>query len=190
MQIKGDCCLIIYLLLLLSRSVMSDSLQPHGWKHARLPCPSPSPGVCSNSYPLSGWCYVSITCKKKKNKPCIVLEIGSILESLGNLKTSRNLITTPRDADVIDEWCVLDNKRFERCQNPWWLSGKESTWNAENVVSIPRLGQSPGEGNGSPLQYSCLGNPMERGAWQATVHGVTRVCHDLLIKPPTTTRGS
>ena len=40
--------------------------------------------------------------------------------------------------------------------------------------SISGLGSSPGEGNGNPLQYSCLGNPMDRGAWQATVHGVTR----------------
>ena len=40
--------------------------------------------------------------------------------------------------------------------------------------SIPGLGRSPGEGNGNPLQYSCLGNPMDRGAWQATVHGVAK----------------
>ena len=39
--------------------------------------------------------------------------------------------------------------------------------------SVPGLGRSPGEGNGYPLQYSFLGNPMNRGAWQATVHGVT-----------------
>ena len=39
---------------------------------------------------------------------------------------------------------------------------------------IPRLGRSPGERNGNPLQHSCLGNPMDRGAWQATVHGVTK----------------
>ena len=44
-----------------------------------------------------------------------------------------------------------------------------------------------GEGNGNPLQYSCLENPMHGGAWQATVHGVTRVGHDLVTKPPTTT---
>ena len=42
--------------------------------------------------------------------------------------------------------------------------------------------RSPGEGNGNPLQYSCLENPMDRGAWQATVHGVTRVRHNLAIK--------
>ena len=46
-----------YLLLLFSRSVMSDSLQLHGLQHARLPCPSPSPGACSNSCPLSQWCH-------------------------------------------------------------------------------------------------------------------------------------
>ena len=42
-----------------------------------------------------------------------------------------------------------------------------------DVVSIPGLGRSLGGGNGNPLQYSCLENPMDRGAWQATVHGVT-----------------
>jgi len=41
-----------------------------------------------------------------------------------------------------------------------------------------------GEGNGNPLQYSCLGNPMDRGAWRATVHGAARVRHDFVIKPP------
>ena len=45
---------------------------------------------------------------------------------------------------------------------------------AADVGSIPRLGRSPGEGNGNLLQYSCLGNPMDRGAWQTTVHGVAK----------------
>ena len=49
---------------------------------------------------------------------------------------------------------------------------------------IPGLVRSPGEGNGNPLQYSCLENPMNRGAWQAAVHGVTRVGHNLVTKPP------
>ena len=57
---------------------------------------------------------------------------------------------------------------------PRWLGGKESTCNAQDVGSIHGLGRSPGEGNGNPLQYSCLGNPMDRGACQATVHGVTK----------------
>ena len=41
--------------------------------------------------------------------------------------------------------------------------------------SIPKSGKSPGRGNGNPLQYSCLGKPMDTGAWQATVHGVTEL---------------
>ena len=47
--------------------------------------------------------------------------------------------------------------------------------NAGDVGAIPGLGRSPGEGNGNPLQYSCLGNPTDRGAWWATVHGVTEL---------------
>ena len=53
-----------------------------------------------------------------------------------------------------------------------------------DMGSIPRSGRSLGEGNGNPLQYSCLGNPMDRGAWRATVHQVTRVSHGLVAKPP------
>ena len=49
---------------------------------------------------------------------------------------------------------------------------------------ITGSGRSPGEGNDNLLQYSCLENPMDRGAWQATVHGVTMVGHDLVTKPP------
>ena len=56
---------------------------------------------------------------------------------------------------------------------------KESTCSAEDPGLIPALGRSPGEGNSNPLQYSCIGNPMDRGAWWATVHGVVRVRHDL-----------
>ena len=60
---------------------------------------------------------------------------------------------------------------------PRWHSGKESTCNAadpRDMVSISGLGRYLGEWNGNPLQYSCLENPMERGAWQARVHGVIR----------------
>ena len=68
-----------------------------------------------------------------------------------------------------------------------WLSSKGSACNAgapEDTGSIPGSGRSPGDGNGSPLQYSYLENPMDRGALQTIVHGVTRVGHDLATKPP------
>ena len=56
----------------------------------------------------------------------------------------------------------------------WWLSSKESTCNAGDTGLVLGLGISPGEGNGSPLLYSCLENPMDRGAWQATVLRVAK----------------
>ena len=68
---------------------------------------------------------------------------------------------------------------------PYSSVGKESACNAGDLGSIPGSGRSPGEGNGNPLQYSCLENLMDRGAWRATVHGVTRVGHDLATKLPT-----
>ena len=62
--------------------------------------------------------------------------------------------------------------------------GKESACNAGDPGLIPRSGRSPGEGNGNPLQYSCLGNSLDSEAWWATVHRVSRVEHDLATKPP------
>ena len=52
--------------------------------------------------------------------------------------------------------------------------GKESAYNSGDLGSIPGLGRSPGGGNGNPLPYSCLKNPMDRGAWWARVHRVTK----------------
>ena len=57
---------------------------------------------------------------------------------------------------------------------PGSLDGKESTCNAGDPGSIPGLGRSPGEGNGNPIQYSYLDNPMDRGACQAIVHRAAR----------------
>ena len=57
---------------------------------------------------------------------------------------------------------------------PGGSEGKASACNARDPGSIPGLGRSPGERNGNPLQYSCLENSMDRRAWWATVHGVTK----------------
>ena len=59
--------------------------------------------------------------------------------------------------------------------SPGGSDGKESACNAGAPGLIPGSGRSPGEGNGNPLQYSCLGNPMDREAWWAAVHGVASV---------------
>ena len=55
---------------------------------------------------------------------------------------------------------------------PGGSDGRASACNMQDLGSIPELGRSPGEGNDNPLQYPCLENPMDRGAWRATVHGV------------------
>ena len=57
---------------------------------------------------------------------------------------------------------------------PYSSDGKEFACNAEDQGLIPGLGRPSGEGNGYPLQYSCLENSMDRGAWQVTVHGITK----------------
>ena len=57
---------------------------------------------------------------------------------------------------------------------PGGSDGKESTCSSGDLCSIPGSGRSPGEGNGNPLQYSCLENSMVSGAWWATIHGVAK----------------
>ena len=57
---------------------------------------------------------------------------------------------------------------------PWWLSSKEIACNIGDARSLPGLGRCPGGGHGHPLQYSCLENPMDRGAWWAAVRGVAK----------------
>ena len=61
---------------------------------------------------------------------------------------------------------------------------KSSPANAGDTRLIYGSGRCSGVGNGYPLQYSCLGNPMDGGSWQATVHGVASVGHNLATKPP------
>ena len=70
-------------------------------------------------------------------------------------------------------------KSRKQCGLPRWLSGKELLpANAGDMGLIPGSGISPREQNGNPLQYSCLGNPLDRGAWQATVLGLQRIGHN------------
>ena len=70
---------------------------------------------------------------------------------------------------------------------PLWLSGKEAFCSAGDMGSITESGRPPRKENGNPLQYFCLGNPMDRGAWMVTVMGLKRVGHNLATKTTTTT---
>ena len=65
---------------------------------------------------------------------------------------------------------------------PRWLSGEEFPAKTGDMDLIPGSDRFSGEGHGNPLQYSCLGNPMDRGAWRATVHGVQGDGHNLVTK--------
>ena len=83
-------------------------------------------------------------------------------------------MSSVRDKVICKKWIYLGWPP----QSVWKVfpgssDSKQSACNAGDLGLIPGLGRSPGEGNGNPLQYSCLGNPMDRGAWWATVHGVT-----------------
>ena len=75
------------------------------------------------------------------------------------------------------KWAVVGNHSITG-HFPGGSDGKASAYNAGDPGSIPGLGRSPGEGNGNPLQYSYLENPMDGGTWQATVMGSQRVGHD------------
>ena len=81
---------------------------------------------------------------------------------------------------LVDSWVGKFPWRRNRLPTPVFLGfpggseGKASACNAGDRGSIPELGRSPGEGNGNPLQYSCLENPMDGGAWEAAVHEVAK----------------
>ena len=78
---------------------------------------------------------------------------------------------------------------FVFLKSPGDSDGKESACSVGDPGLIPGLGRSPGKGNGKPLQYSCLGKPMYRGACWATVHAVARVgLSNVATKPPPSTK--
>ena len=115
----------------LSRSVVSESLQPHGLQHTRLSCPSPTTRAYSNSCPLSRWCHPTLSTSVDPYSSCPLS-----LPASGSFPMSQ-----------------------------FFTSGGQSSGG---------LKMSCREGNGNQLQYSCLENPMDRGAWQATVHRVAK----------------
>ena len=82
----------------------------------------------------------------------------------------------------MSETSKLNFVGFSDISFPGGSDGKVSAFSVGDSASIPRWGKSLGEGNGKPLQYSYWGNPTDRVAWWATVNGLTRVRHDLVIK--------
>ena len=139
------------------------------------PCPSPTPRVHPNPCPLSRWCHptissfvVSFSCPQ--SFPASASFQMSDLTSLHFLLRGQNFPLLPNQQQ---------QKRLPFNTTPKRLmtfSGgsvvKESTCQARNMGSISGSGRSLGGGHGNPLQYSCLGIPMDKEAWWTTVHGV------------------
>ena len=116
----------------------------------------PSPDTPQRWCPFAGLC-VSAPCQYHPEPPLIAL-----------LSDYINSLSLPPCAA-----CLSSFTQQVMCF-PAGSDSKESACNAGDPVSIPDLGRSPGEGKGNPRQYSCLENPMDGGAWWATVHGVTK----------------
>ena len=129
---------------------MSDSVRPHRRKPTRLPHPWDSPGKNNGV-----GCHFLLQCMKVKSE-------SQVAQSCPTLSDPMDYSLPASSVHGIFQARVLE-----------WVAIAFSS-NAGNPVSIPGLGRSHGEGNGIPLQYSCLGNPINRGAWRATVHGVTK----------------
>ena len=131
--------------MFVSLSVMSDSFRPHRLQHARLPCPSLFPGICSDSCSLSWWCHPTNLSPVAPSPRVLSLaqhqaffqEAGSLYQ-VACIGTSASLLPV-----TVQDWFPLG---------------------LTSLISR--------EGNGTPLQYSCLENSMDGGAWWAAVHGV------------------
>ena len=129
--------------LLFSSSGMSDSLWPHELKHARLQCPSLSPRDYSNSCPSSRWCHPTIS------SSITPFFCPQSFQAQGSFPVSWLF---PAGGQSI---------------------GVSASALPMNIQSWFPLGLTGREGKGNPLQYSCLENPVDRGAWWAAVHGVS-----------------
>ena len=179
---------------------MSNSLQPYELQHARLPCPSLTPRVCSDLYPLSWWCYLSISSSTTlfssyfQSFPASEFFPVSWIFVWGGKSTGASASVLPMNIQgwfplgltglisllskglsrVFSSTTIQRHQFFSTQFSPCGSDGKESACNAGGPGSILGLGISPGEGNGNPFQYCCLENPMGRGACWATVNGVSK----------------
>ena len=102
----------------LSRSVMSDSLWPHGLQHARLPCPSPTPGTCSNLCPLSQWCHPTISSSFIPFYSCLQ---SSQHQGLFQWISSSHQVSKVLEFQFQHQWGMQTSKFIEKVE--WWVWG-------------------------------------------------------------------
>ena len=99
------------------------------------------------------------------------MNLGKLREKVRDREAC--MLLSLRSQRVLHDWATEQQQPATMTELPKWLRGKESACQTGDEGSIPGSGRSSGEGNNNPLHYSFLGNPMDRGAWQATVHEVT-----------------
>ena len=119
------------------------------------------------------WIHKHMVEQKKQNSKYVWYD--TVYKSL---KTWHNWIVLKTREQFLESW--ESSYLWEKGGFPSSSAGKESTCNAGDLGWIPALGRPPGEGNGNPLQYSCLEKSTDRGAWWTTVHGVTKSQHNLV----------
>ena len=109
-------------------------------------------------------------------KPCLhgVISCNILLNLICTFGRNYCIFLGKGYLTVVDHVILLKGNLGVFILPPRWLSGKETDCQAENAGSITVLGRSAGEGNGSPPQYACLGSPMDRGAWEVIVNGITK----------------
>ena len=151
------------------------TLQHHGLQHARPPCPSPTPRAYSNSCPLSQQCHPTISSSD--------IPVSSCLESFpasGPFQMTQFFASSSQSIGVSASTSVLPVNIQDWFPLGWTgcisllSKGLSRVFSNITVQKHQFLSAqlSFGEGNGTPLQYSCLENPMDGGAWKAAVHGV------------------
>ena len=141
--------------LLFSCSVVSDSLQPYGLQHARLPCPSPSPGVCWNSCPFSWWCHPTISSSIVPFYSCLQSFLAS-----GSFPMSQFFASSGQSIGASASASVLPMNIQD-----WFSLGLAKGLSRVFSSTTIWKHQFFEEGTGNPLQYSCPENPMDGGAW-------------------------
>ena len=140
----------------------SDSLP-----HAHTFYPNPSPAFLHRTYYLALSLCPLLDCRLQQDRFCLPCSLLSPWSPHSAWLTHSGRMG--RGGGWLTHCRVLIRLGF-----PGGSEVKASVWNAGDPGSIPGSGRSPGEGNGNPLQYSCLENPMDGGAWSATVHGVAK----------------
>ena len=176
----------------------------HQWQHllpmllTPLLCPDWEPmyflyGEIRKAVPLGGWWSIILTSLETLLWPLdstsvliswasTMCQLEEYLEDVGLVPDHHNKVSHRYFGFLVHIKLYLHYSVI--CSFPYSSVDKESTCNAGDPGLIPGSERSPGEENGNPLQYSCLENPTDRGAWQAIVHGIARVRHDLVTKPP------